>query len=64
MFPVMYFTVTWMEADKIRLQLKDLDVSYRVDAYQGEVAFLFCDVPARVYGQIRKVFGTDAKRFI
>lgn len=64
MFPSFFFTVSWNEAADLRYLLIDIGVPYRIDAHQGEVAFLFPDVPVRTYGQIRKIFGKDAQRFI
>ncbi|GAB1533276.1 MULTISPECIES: hypothetical protein [Brevibacillus] len=56
--PSFYFTVAWREAYAIQRQVIELGAPYvLVSLPNGEVTFLFPDLPPRLYAQIRKIFG-------
>ncbi|MFF0831303.1 hypothetical protein ACFYU8_31260 [Brevibacillus sp. NPDC003359] len=56
--PSFYFTVPWRDASAVQLQLIESSVPYVLDSHpNGEVTFLFPDLPPRLYAQVRKIFG-------
>lgn len=62
MFPSFFYAVPWRDAATVLTRLKQIGVPYRVDQKEdGIVVFLFPDVPVRLYGLIRKLFGSDGK---
>ncbi|WP_338461517.1 hypothetical protein V5G20_17665 [Brevibacillus borstelensis] len=62
MNPSFYYVVTWREATAIHRQLIEIGASYRIQPQEdGSLAFVFPDMPVRLYGQIREIFGEDGR---
>jgi hypothetical protein len=60
--PSFYYAVTWREATAIRRQLDAMNVPYVVTSLPtGEIAFVFPDLPVRLYAQVRRIFSGDGR---
>ncbi|MED4779424.1 hypothetical protein [Brevibacillus choshinensis] len=57
-----YYSVTWREADTIRHELDERYIPYVMKALpDGRIAFMFPDLPARLYVRGRDIFGSDGR---
>ena len=53
-----YYTVTWREAAAIRRELDARFIPYDVRTLpDGSLAFVFPDLPPRLYARVREIFG-------
>lgn len=56
--PSFYYSVTWREAAAIRRELDERYIPYSVRTLtDGRIAFVFPDLPPRLYVHARKIFG-------
>jgi hypothetical protein len=63
--PSFYYVVPWREATDIRRELdRNGPIPYAVTSLPtGKIAFVFPDLPVRVYGRVREIFGRDGKPY-
>jgi hypothetical protein len=62
--PSFYYVVSWCEAATTRRRLDEVRVPYAVTSLPtGEIAFVFPDLPVRLYGRVREIFGGNGKIF-
>ncbi|WP_035298659.1 hypothetical protein [Brevibacillus thermoruber] len=64
-----YYPVHWQEVSYLREALAAMDIPFvieqddRLDLAPSEVAFVFPDIPVRLYRHVFELFGTAGRRY-
>ncbi|UFJ40701.1 hypothetical protein LOK74_22340 [Brevibacillus humidisoli] len=65
-----YFVVAWHDAKKYTDALRALDIPYVIETpeeipslQEGELAFVFPNLPIRIYVKVRMLFGTTGEPY-
>ncbi|MED1850065.1 hypothetical protein ABE430_25140 [Brevibacillus agri] len=55
----LYFEVEYFSLNRIIEKLDFLQVEYQIEQSQEITLFVFPDLPVRIYGAVREIFGRD-----
>ncbi|MCM3470185.1 hypothetical protein [Brevibacillus borstelensis] len=55
----LYFEIEKFSLDQIVERLEALPVEFQIEQYNDSIIVVFPDLPVRVYGAVRGIFGRD-----